>query len=148
MRCWTVMYLRGLVYILLGYWIVYTDLVKSYLQALPVRSLVNNKGLESPFLCKPPRPRARVFTLRHASTPIQVLCYFFVPDLFSYFVTRCIRAVMHIPVFKTPRRQTTLLISLFHRTVTHNALGVDSSWQLARESCISLIHKDWTNLSL
>ena len=29
-------------------------------------SLVNNKGIESSFLCKAPRPSARVLTLRHA----------------------------------------------------------------------------------
>ena len=39
---------RGLVYILLGYWVVDTDLVKGPQQALPVcRSPVNNKELES-----------------------------------------------------------------------------------------------------
>ena len=43
-------------------------LVKSCLQALPVCSLVNNKGIESPFLCKTPRPSARVLTLKHAPT--------------------------------------------------------------------------------
>ena len=63
------MYQRGLVYIWLGYWIVYTDLMKSCLQALPECSLVNDKGIESPFLCKAPRPSARVLTLRHAPTP-------------------------------------------------------------------------------
>ena len=47
---------------------LYTDLVKSCLQALPVCSLVNSKGMELPFLCKAPRPSARVLTLRHAPT--------------------------------------------------------------------------------
>ena len=49
-----------------------TDLVKSYQQALPVcRSLVNNKGIESNFLCKAPRTSARVLTVRHAPTSRQ-----------------------------------------------------------------------------
>ena len=43
--------------------------MKSCQQALPVyRSLVNNKGIESTFLCKAPRPSARVLTIRHAAT--------------------------------------------------------------------------------
>ena len=63
------MYQRGLVYIGLGYWILDTDLVKGLQQALPVcRSLVNNEGIEPTFLCKAPRPSARVLTLRHAPT--------------------------------------------------------------------------------
>ena len=31
-------------------------------------SLVSNKGIKSPFLCKAPRQSARVLTLRHAPT--------------------------------------------------------------------------------
>ena len=63
---------RGLVYTRLGYWIVDTDLVKGLQQALPVCcSLVNNKEIESTFLCKAPRPSARVLTLRHAPTSRQ-----------------------------------------------------------------------------
>ena len=63
------MYLRGLVYIGLGFWILGTDLVKGLRQALPVCcSLVNNKRIESAFLCKVPRPSALVLTLRHAPT--------------------------------------------------------------------------------
>ena len=46
--------------------------MKSCLQALPLCcSLVNNEGIESPFLCKAPRPSARVLTLRHAPTSRQ-----------------------------------------------------------------------------
>ena len=47
--------------------------MKSLRQALPVCcSLVNSKGIESPFLCKAPRPSARVLTLRHAPTSRQI----------------------------------------------------------------------------
>ena len=46
-----------------------TALVKGLQQALPVcRSLVSNKGIESTFLCKAPRPSVHVLTLRHAPT--------------------------------------------------------------------------------
>ena len=56
---------------------IHTDIVKSCLQALPVCSLVNSQGIESPFLCKAPRPSARVLTLRHAPTSRQglYLCF-------------------------------------------------------------------------
>ena len=38
------------------------------LRAMPVCSLVNDKGIESTFY-KAPRPSARVLTLSHAPTP-------------------------------------------------------------------------------
>ena len=39
---------------------------------------VNNKGIESTFLCKAPRPSARVLTLRHAPTSRQFILQFYV----------------------------------------------------------------------
>ena len=44
--------------------------MKNCLRALPVCSLVNDKGIESTFY-KAPRPSARVLTLSHAPTPKQ-----------------------------------------------------------------------------